>query len=114
MKSYWLLSISIISEVIGTTMLKMSIGFTVLWPSIGVIVSYLLSFYLLSLSLKTIPLSLAYAIWAGSGTALTAIVGMVIWGEALSLLNFLGIILIIGGIVVLNTPKKTAKYESSG
>src|SRR5699024_2820706 len=106
MKSYVLLSISIIGEVIGTTMLKMAEGFTILGPSIGVVTGYVLSFYLLSLSLKSIPLSLAYAIWSGCGTALAAIVGIIFWVEALSLLKFIGIIFIIGGIFSLNTANK--------
>lgn len=112
MKSYILLSISIIGEVIGTTMLKMADGFTVLGPSIGVVVGYVLSFYLLSLSLKTIPLSLAYAIWSGCGTALAAVVGILFWGEALSLLKFIGIIFIIGGIFSLNAARKVPQPAS--
>ncbi|KQL51462.1 multidrug transporter [Heyndrickxia shackletonii] len=107
MNGYITLAISIISEVFATTMLKMSDGFTILLPSIGVIVGYALSFYSISISLKTIPLSLAYAIWSGVGTALTALIGVLIWGELFNTLMLSGIILIIGGVILLNTSNKT-------
>ncbi|TQR19615.1 DMT family transporter [Psychrobacillus vulpis] len=102
MKGYSLLSISILSEVFGTTMLKFSEGFTNVAPSIGVIAGYGLSFYCLALCLKTIPLSLAYAIWSGVGTAITAMIGIVIWNDPFNLLTLSGLALIIGGVVLLN------------
>ncbi|KAB2330734.1 multidrug efflux SMR transporter [Cytobacillus depressus] len=103
MKSYTALAFSIISEVFATVMLKMSVGFTVLFPAIGVIVGYALSFYCLSLCLKSMPLSLAYAIWSGVGTALTAFIGVLIWGELFNTMTLFGVILIIGGVVLLNS-----------
>lgn len=103
MKGYIILAISIIGEIFATSMLKMSEGFTVLFPSIGAIVGYGLSFYFLSLCLKTIPLSLAYAIWSGAGTALTALIGVVFWNEIFTTFKILGIILIIGGVLLLNS-----------
>jgi len=103
MNSYIFLTISIICEVFATTMLKMSDGFTVLLPAIGSIVGYGISFFSLGLTLKTMPLSLAYAIWAGAGTVLTALVSVVLWGEVLSMIKIVGILLIIGGVIVLNT-----------
>ncbi|WP_449537645.1 DMT family transporter [Ferdinandcohnia sp. Marseille-Q9671] len=114
MKSYLYLAISIIGELFGTAMLKMSDGFTVIIPSAGVVVGYAISFYCLSLCLRSIPLSLAYAIWSGVGTALTALLGVLIWGEVLSTLKILGIVLIIGGVVLLNTSSnvETAKEPS--
>lgn len=105
MNGFMYLTISIIGEIFGTAMLKMSEGFTILSPSIGVLVGYGLSFYCLSLCLKTIPLSLAYAIWSGAGTALTALLGLVVWGEAFSNYKILGILLIIGGVILLNSSK---------
>lgn len=102
MKGYVALTISIITEIFATTMLKMSEGFTVLFPSLAVIIGYGISFYCLSLCLKTVPLSLAYAIWSGVGTAITALIGILIWDEVFTVLKVLGLILIIGGIVVLN------------
>jgi multidrug resistance protein EbrB len=100
--SYIALSISIISEVFATAMLKLAEGFTVLLPSIAVIAGYALSFYCLSLCLRTLPLSIAYAIWAGAGTALTAVIGVLAWGEAFHAFTAAGVILIIGGVVLLN------------
>ncbi|MBN8203591.1 DMT family transporter [Bacillus sp. NTK034] len=103
MRGYFYLTVSIAGEIFATTMLKLSDGFTVPLPTAGVLFGYTLSFYCLSLCLKTVLLSLAYAIWSGAGTALTALIGSIIWGEAFSSLKILGIILIIGGIVVLNS-----------
>ena len=112
MRGYLALSISIICEIFATAMLKMSDGFTVLLPSIGVIAGYGLAFYCLSLCLKTLPLSLAYAIWSGVGTALTAVIGALVWGEVFSTLKLAGIILIIGGVILLNSSKSEEIEES--
>ncbi|WP_106498286.1 DMT family transporter [Lentibacillus sp. Marseille-P4043] len=105
MRGYLYLIISIIGEVFATAMLKKSEGFTVLFPAVGVVAGYALAFYCLSLCLNTIPLSLAYAIWAGLGTALTALISVVVWGEVFSTFKILGVILIIGGVVLLNASK---------
>lgn len=105
MKGYITLGMSIFSEIFGTTMLKLSEGFTNLFPSIGVIVGFGLSFYCLSLCLKTVPLSLAYAIWSGIGTALTALIGVLLWRDPFSIITLVGLVLIIGGVVLLNTSK---------
>ncbi|MFP3917472.1 multidrug efflux SMR transporter [Lysinibacillus telephonicus] len=115
MKGYIFLAISIVGEIFATTMLKMSEGFTIVSPSIGVIAGYALSFYCLSMCLKTVPLSLAYAIWSGIGTALTAIIGVVVWGEVITSLKVFGILMIIGGVVLLNSSKniETANEPSS-
>ena len=102
MKGYVYLAISIMSEVMGTIMLKLSEGFTVTGPTMGVFIGYAISFYGLSLCLKTLPLSLAYAIWSGVGTALTVIVGIIIWDDLFNLYSAIGILLIIGGVVLLN------------
>jgi multidrug resistance protein EbrB len=109
MKGYIALGISIISEIFGTTMLKLSEGFTNIFPSVGVIVGFGLAFYCLSLCLKTVPLSLAYAIWSGVGTALTALIGILLWRDPFSIITLVGIVLIIGGVVLLdasNSPEK--------
>jgi multidrug resistance protein EbrB len=108
-KGYIALGISIISEVFGTTMLKLSAGFTNWLPAIGVIASFALAYYCLSICLQTTPLSLAYGIWAGVGTALTALVGVVLWRDPFSILTLIGLITIIGGVALLNasdSPKK--------
>ncbi|MEH7106418.1 DMT family transporter [Bacillus sp. JJ1764] len=111
MKGYIALAISIIAEIFATTMLKASDGFTHIFPSIGVVVGYGLSFYSLSVCLKTIPLSLAYAIWSGIGTALTALIGVVVWGELFNTIKITGIIFIIGGVVLLNATTHDEKEK---
>lgn len=89
-------------EVFASLMLKATNGFKEFLPSIGVIVGYGLAFYSLSLSLKSIPLGMAYAIWAGLGTALTAIAGVLIYKEDFNRGKFWGIVLIISGVILLN------------
>lgn len=111
MKGYLFLSISIISELVATSLLKLSDGMSVFLPSVGVAVGYGLAFYFLSLSLKTIPLSLAYAIWSGVGTALTALIGVIFWGEVLTILMLVGIVFIIGGVVLLNSSKEMEEVQ---
>ncbi|WP_454191814.1 DMT family transporter [Paenibacillus sp. Marseille-Q7038] len=112
-QGYIYLSIAILGEIFGTTMLKMSEGFAHLLPSLGLIMGMGLAFYFLSLSLKTIPLSLAYAIWSGVGTALTALIGVVIWNDPFGILTGVGLILIIGGVVILNTSNATRTVQES-
>lgn len=101
MSVWFLLSLAIVSEVIGTSALKLSDGFTKLWPSLVVLVGYGLAFYLLSLTLKQIPVGVAYAIWAGAGIALITLIGWVVFKQTLDLAGLLGISLIISGVVVL-------------
>ncbi|WP_431811143.1 DMT family transporter [Lysinibacillus sp. FW12] len=113
MKGYLFLTLSIISEVFATTMLKLSDGFTVLVPSLAVALGYGISFYSLSLCLKTMPLSLAYAIWSGVGTALTVMVGIIIWNDIFNLYSAIGIALIIGGVILLNQGDKREKVADS-
>jgi len=113
MKGYLFLSLSIISEVFATTMLKLSDGFTVPGPSVAMALGYGISFYSLSLCLKTLPLSLAYAIWSGVGTALTVIVGIVIWNDLFNLYSALGIALIIGGVILLNQGDRNGREADS-
>lgn len=101
MNSYVLLATAIICEVFGSSMLKVSNGFKKVFPSIGVILGMGLAFYSLSLALKTIPLGTAYAIWSGVGTALTAIIGVVIYKENFNRKKLLGLLLIIGGVIIM-------------
>lgn len=100
---YLWLAIAIIAEVFGSSMLKLAEGFTRLLPSIGVVAGYAVAFYGLSLALKELPLGVAYAIWAGVGTALTALVGIIFYKETLHIKKAIGILLIIGGVVLLNS-----------
>ncbi|WP_102272500.1 DMT family transporter [Cytobacillus massiliigabonensis] len=102
MNAFVLLLIAIVSEVFGSSMLKVSNGFKRIFPSIGIVIGYGIAFYALSISLKTLSLGVAYAIWAGLGTALTAVVGFTIYKEKFSSKKLIGLILIIGGVILLN------------
>ncbi len=97
---------AILSEVTATTALKYSNGFTKLFPSVIVFVGYGLSFYLLSIALKTMPIGVAYAIWSGVGLILTVIVGMTLWKETLDWARITGILLILAGIIIINVFSK--------
>lgn len=112
MREIVLLGIAIITEVFATNMLKLSSGFTVLLPSLGVVFGYGLSFYCLSLCLRRLSLSLAYAVWSGVGTAITTIIGIIFWDDLYNVLTFSGIILIIGGIVLLNMSEQANESEN--
>lgn len=112
LKGVLYLSLAILFETFGSTMLKFSHGFTVLWPSLGVAVGYLASFTFLSFALKYIPLSTAYATWSGIGTALTALIGVLAFNEGLGLQKIAALILVIAGIVVLNTAKGKAAAKA--
>ncbi|HLR02274.1 MAG TPA: multidrug efflux SMR transporter [Virgibacillus sp.] len=113
MKGYVYLTTAVLAEVFASAMLKMTEGFTVLFPSLAVVSGYAISFYCLGLCLKTLPLSLAYGVWAGMGTALIAIVSGIVWGEAFGDIKFVGIVLIIGGVILLNTKSVERAREPS-
>lgn len=102
MTAYILLTVAIISEVVGSSLLKITNGFKNLLPTIGTILGYGVAFYGLSIVLKTLPLGMAYAIWAGLGTALTAIAGIIIYKEKFNQHILFGLMLIIGGVILLN------------
>jgi small multidrug resistance pump len=99
----WLfLSMAIISEVAATSALRSSNGFTQLWPSIVVAVGYGAAFFFLSLTLRTMPVGIAYAIWSGAGIVLITLIAWLTLGQRLDLPAILGLGLIIAGVVVLN------------
>lgn len=97
-----LLLVAITTEIAGTTALRMSAGFTRLGPSAGVVVSYILSFYLYSLVIKRLPMGVAYAVWAGLGTAGVVLIGVLVWRDQLSIWQIFGIMLVVAGAVMLN------------
>lgn len=105
---YVYLIIAIVSEVFGTTFLKASQGFTVLLPTFAVVCGYSLAFYFLSLSLSSIPVGIAYAVWSGLGVVLISLMGWLVYGQRLDLGAILGILLIVSGVVVLKLCSKTA------
>ena len=99
----WLyLTIAILSEVIATSALKSADGFSRLGPSLLVVIGYASAFYFLSLTLRSIPLGIAYAIWSGVGVALVSIIGWIIYHQTLNAAALTGIALIIAGVVILS------------
>ncbi|MFH0244892.1 DMT family transporter [Streptomyces sp. HK10] len=99
---YLMLTCAILAEVLATTSMKYSDGFTRLWPTLGTAAGYLVAFALLAQTLKTMSVGTAYAIWSGVGTAAIAVIGMVFIGEAVNAARITGILLVIAGVVVLN------------
>ncbi len=108
---HWIyLAVAIISEVIATSFLKSAEGFTRFWPSLVVVVGYLLAFYLLSLTLKTIPIGVAYAICSGIGIVLIALSGWLFLGQSLDTPAVIGLTLIVAGVIVINVFSRTVAH----
>ena len=105
-----MLGLAIVAEVIGTTALKASDGFTRLAPSLIVVVGYAVAFYCLSLVLKSIPVGVTYAIWSGLGIVLITVVAFLVYGQRIDLAGLIGMGLIIAGVVVLNVFSKTSAH----
>lgn len=102
MSPYLLLALAVASEVVGTLSLRASEGFSRPLPSALVVAGYGVAFWLLSLTLKTLPLGLVYAVWAGAGTALVTLLSVLVFRDRLDAAGVLGVALIIAGVVVLN------------
>lgn len=100
--SFVCLAIAIVAEVIGTTALKASESFTKPLPALLAVASYGLAFYFLALTLRVIPVGIAYAIWSGLGIVLISIAGWVLFRQSLDMPALIGLALIIGGVVVIN------------
>lgn len=110
MNMYCLLGLAIVSEVVGTTMMKYSEGFSRLWPSVGTVVFYGAAFYLLSQTLSHIPTGIAYAIWSGAGIVLISLIGWWLNGQKLDSPAILGIALICAGVWIINMFSKAAAH----
>lgn len=110
MHPWFYLAVAIVSEVAATSALKAAEGFTRLWPSLVVVVGYAAAFYFLSLTLRTIPVAVAYAVWSGVGIALIALVGWLVFDQTLDAPAVVGLLLIIAGVVVLNVFSKTVAH----
>ena len=99
----WLyLGAAIVAEVIATSVLKASEGFTRLIPSLVVLIGYATAFYFLSLTLQTMPLGIAYAVWSAVGIALVSVIGWLLYKQSLDAPAIIGIGLIVAGVVVIN------------
>ncbi len=108
--NYLYLAIATVAEVIATSTLKSSEGFTRLVPSLVVVIGYVCAFYFLSLTLRTIPVGIAYAIWAGAGIALVTAIAWFVHGQHLDLPAIIGLSLIIVGVLVLNLFSKSSAH----
>lgn len=110
MIAYAYLAVAIIAEVIATTALRAADGFTQLWPSVISIVGYVVAFYFLSLTLRSMPVGIAYAIWSGVGIVLISLAGWLIYKQLLDLPALIGMGLIMAGVIVINLFSKTAVH----
>ena len=109
-KHFFYLIFAVIAETIGTTALQSSQQFTRFWPSVLVVVAYAISFYLLALTLKYMPVGIMYAIWSGLGIVLIACIGYFYFGQKLDAPAFVGIGLIVAGIVMINVFSKASLH----
>ena len=100
--TYLYLAIAILAEVIATSFLKSTEGFSKLWPSVVVILGYATAFYFLSLTLRSMSVGIVYAIWCGVGIVLVALIGWLVLGQRLDLPAILGMALIVAGVAVIN------------
>ena len=107
MPAYAILALAIVGEVIATSAMKASEGFTKLGPSVLVILGYAAAFFFLSQVLDRIPVGIAYAVWAGGGIVLVALVAWIIYGQRPEVAGFIGMGLIPAGVLVLNLLSKT-------
>ena len=107
---YLFLSLAIVFEVIGSSFIKASDGFTKWFPTTIVAIAYLICFYFLSLALKTIPLGIAYAIWGGMGIVLTATISVLVFKQKLDVPAIIGIVLIVAGVIVMKFFSKSAVH----
>ena len=108
--SHFYLAIAIVAEVVATSALKSSDGFSRTLPSIIVLLGYGVSFYYLSLVLKVIPIGVAYAIWSGAGIALVTLIGLFLFDQKLDIAAMVGILLIIAGVIVMNVFSNTVGH----
>ncbi|WP_374406215.1 SMR family transporter [Hydrogenophaga sp.] len=100
--AYLYLAVAILAEVIATSMLKASTGFTRLWPSVATVVGYAISFYCLAQTLGSLPTGVVYAIWSGVGIVLISVIAWLVFGQSLDGPALAGMGLIIAGVLVIN------------
>lgn len=104
------LFIAITGELIGTTALKATDGFTKVAPTIICIIGYLVAFYFLSLTLKSIPVGIAYAIWSGVGIVLITLIGYFYYKQTVDVPAIIGICFIVLGVIIINVFSKTSMH----
>ena len=104
------LAVAIIGAVVATSALKSSAGFSKLLPSIVVVAGYGTAFYFLSLTLRTMPIGIVYAVWSGVGVALISVIGWLVFKQSMDLAAIIGITLIVLGVVILNVFSKVSAH----
>lgn len=102
MHPWLMLAIAIAAELAATTALKLSAGFTRIVPTVVLVIGYLISFYMLSQVLKTQEVGIVYAIWSGAGLAIIALIGVLFFGESVSVYKVAGLLAIFAGVMLLN------------
>ena len=105
------LGLAIVAEIIATSALQATQGFSKLWPSVLTLAGYALAFYFLSLTLRSIPLGIAYAIWSGVGIVCVSIIAYFLYKQSLDLPAILGMSMIVGGVVIINLFSKSVAHE---
>ncbi len=108
--AYLYLGAAIVAEVIATSLLKTSQGFTRLWPSVATVIGYAISFYCLAQTLGSVPTGLAYAIWSGAGIVLISLIAWWVFGQTLDAPALIGMGLIVAGVVVINLFSKSVAH----
>ena len=107
---YIYLFVAIVLEVVATSAMAKSDGFTRLWPSALSVVGYGLAFYLLSIVTRTVPVGIVYAVWSGAGIVLVAAVGWLLFGQKLDLPAIIGLIMIVAGVLLINLVSKSVSH----
>ena len=108
--AYLYLGAAIVAEVIATSLLKTSQGFTRLWPSVATVIGYAISFYCLAQTLCSVPTGVAYAIWSGVGIVLISLIAWWVYGQTLDAPALIGMGLIVAGVVVINLFSKSVAH----
>ena len=104
------MGLAIVAEIIATSALQATQGFSKLWPSVLTLAGYALAFYFLSLTLRSIPLGIAYAIWSGVGIVCVSIIAYFLYKQSLDLPAILGMSMIVGGVVIINLFSKSVAH----
>ena len=110
MNGYTSLALAIVAEVVATSALQASAGFTRLWPSVLVVLGYGVAFFCLSITLKTVPMGVAYALWSGLGIVLITASGWLLFQQRVDAAALLGMALIVAGVAVIQLFSKTAAH----
>ncbi|MDC9720840.1 MAG: SMR family transporter [Gammaproteobacteria bacterium] len=110
MKSWMLLLCAVVCEVVGTSAIKYSEGFTKIVPTVIVFIGFGVAFYLLSITLKVIPIGMAYAVWSGLGIVLISVIGHFVFQQRLDTPAFIGMSFILAGVIIMQVFSKAVAH----